>query len=281
LLKAETLDDERVLVRILNNAANYFMSAGDHGRAAELLLQHVAIDRRIGEPYGEATGLLNLAVNYLHLGLYASARDAAGQSLELTEALGARQWSAYNRLHLCLAHARLGEYSTAEQMLETAAPILEQVGDAFGRAVCCSYHGIALEAAEQAAAAHSAFSEAREKLNEIEAVIYAMDALAGLGRCALTQGDFRQAEQYTLELWDYLTGHGSGGLEFPILAYQTCAQVFQSLGDTTKALAAIRAGHDELMTRAEKISEPEWRRSFLENVAEHRTIVELWERHSN
>lgn len=277
LLKAGALDDERVLVRNLNNAANYFMSAGDYGRAAELLLQHAAIDRRIGEPYGEAMGLLNLAVNYLHLGLYDSARDAAGQSLELTETLGARQLSAYNRMHLCLAHARLGEFTAAERLMEEAGPILDQVGDTFGQAVWCSYLGIVLEAAEQADAADSAFHEAREKLNEIGAVVYAIDALAGLCRCALTKEDFRQAKQYTSELWDYLIRHGAGGLEFPILAYQTCAQVFQSLGDTTKALAAIKAGHDELNTRAEKISELEWRRSFLENVAEHRMIVELSE----
>jgi tetratricopeptide (TPR) repeat protein len=257
------------------------MSAGEHGRAAELLLQHVAIDRRIGELYGEAMGLLNLAVNYLHLGQYDSARDAARQSLELTEALGARQLSAYNRLHLCLAHARLGEHSAAKQMLEAAAPVLKQVGDTFGEAVCCSYLGIALEAAEQTAAAHTAFVEAREKLNQIGAKVYAIDALAGICRCALIQGDLGRAEQYTSELWDYLTRHTAGGLEFPILAYLTCTQVFQALDDTSRALAAIQSGRDELMTRAEKISKSEWRQSFLRDVAEHRTIVDLLERYSS
>jgi hypothetical protein len=32
------------------------------------------------------------------------------------------------------------------------------------------------------------------------------------------------------------------------------------------------------MTRAEKISDPDWRRSFIDNIPEHRAIFELWER---
>jgi len=40
----------------------------------------------------------------------------------------------------------------------------------------------------------------------------------------------------------------------------------------------VEAGYRELTARAEKISNAEWRKSFLENVPEHRTIVEMWER---
>ena len=32
------------------------------------------------------------------------------------------------------------------------------------------------------------------------------------------------------------------------------------------------------MERAEKISDPEWRKSFLENIPEHRALVDMWER---
>jgi hypothetical protein len=31
---------------------------------------------------------------------------------------------------------------------------------------------------------------------------------------------------------------------------------------------------------AGKISDPEWRKSFLENVPEHRAIIEMWERNA-
>jgi hypothetical protein len=40
----------------------------------------------------------------------------------------------------------------------------------------------------------------------------------------------------------------------------------------------IEAGYTDLMEQAGKISNIEWRKSFLENVAENRTIVERWKR---
>lgn len=43
---------------------------------------------------------------------------------------------------------------------------------------------------------------------------------------------------------------------------------------------ALETGYREWMTRAEKIGDPDWRKSFLENVSEHRAIVEMWERTS-
>ena len=62
-----------------------------------------------------------------------------------------------------------------------------------------------------------------------------------------------------------------------MLGYQTCADLFDALGEGEQARAAVQAGHRELMARAEKISDPEWRRPFLGDVPEHPTIVELWE----
>jgi hypothetical protein len=38
------------------------------------------------------------------------------------------------------------------------------------------------------------------------------------------------------------------------------------------------AGYRALMELADKLSNPEWRRSFLENVAENRAIVAWWQR---
>jgi hypothetical protein len=40
----------------------------------------------------------------------------------------------------------------------------------------------------------------------------------------------------------------------------------------------LEAGYRALMELADKLSNPEWRRSFLENVAENRAIVAWWQR---
>jgi hypothetical protein len=44
------------------------------------------------------------------------------------------------------------------------------------------------------------------------------------------------------------------------------------------AREVIEKGYHDLMQHAEKISDPEWRRSFLENITENRRIVERREK---
>ena len=56
----------------------------------------------------------------------------------------------------------------------------------------------------------------------------------------------------------------------------TCYQVLQAAGDT-RAAPFLRATFAALQTRAARIDDPELRRSFLERVASHRSIVEAYQ----
>ncbi len=53
--------------------------------------------------------------------------------------------------------------------------------------------------------------------------------------------------------------------------------MFYGPGRRRCARQAIEAGYQELIERAEKISQVEWGRSFLFNVPEHRALIELRE----
>jgi hypothetical protein len=67
-------------------------------------------------------------------------------------------------------------------------------------------------------------------------------------------------------------------MEFPIRAYVTCAEVFDSLGEREKSQEAIDSGYHQLLEQADKIGDVEWRNRYLENVPEHRAIREMWDR---
>ena len=62
------------------------------------------------------------------------------------------------------------------------------------------------------------------------------------------------------------------------MVYRTCAETFDALGEAENAQAVIESGHQALMEVADKINVPAWRQSFLENVPDHRAIMEMWER---
>jgi hypothetical protein len=121
--------------------------------------------------------------------------------------------------------------------------------------------------------ARRCYTKARETLGEIGAPAYACDALAGQARCELALGSFDEAQAHAEELWRHLLNEGAEGMEFPILAYETCADIFEASGDTDRAQLAIDKGYGELMERAGRIDDPEWRTAFLSKVPEHERLL--------
>ncbi len=277
LARAQELGDEGILVRNLTNVAVFYTEGGDIAESTRLLEQQVAINHRLGIREGEVVGLTNLGYNYLMLGLYPEGITTLERSVVLCEAIGHRHYDVFSRLNLGLAYIRIGEVCEAQRTLAGCLPELVDMNNLFGQAAGQSYLALAKEHSGEIEGALQLFSKARATFEDIGVPGYAHDALAGLARCLLTQRRLEEVGQHVAELWDYLAQGGAEGMEFPVMAYQTCADVFDALGDTERARAALEAGYGELVARADKISDAEWRRSFLENVPEHRSITVRWQ----
>ena len=183
---------------------------------------------------------------------------------------------AYAYLNLGLAQCRSGDPVGGQKVIqEQAWPEFDATQDPFGMGTASLYLAMCQEANEDLDAATASYRAAYERLREINVPGSTMDALAGLVRCELDTGDVDLACQKNDELWAFLRKEGAGGLEFPILAYQTCGRVFERCGEDEKAETAWKEGYLELMTRAEKISDEHWRRSYLENIPEHLALQSL------
>jgi hypothetical protein len=66
------------------------------------------------------------------------------------------------------------------------------------------------------------------------------------------------------------------GLYHPIRVYLNCHDVLNALGDP-RAGQILQAGYQLVQERANKTQDENLRHSYLENVAENREIVALWE----
>jgi hypothetical protein len=95
-------------------------------------------------------------------------------------------------------------------------------------------------------------------------------------RCLLALGRVEEAREETDALWEHLSNEGPGGMEFPVRAYLTCADLFAAMGDVARSKTAIEKGYRELLARADRIGDEACRTSFLESVPEHRAITERW-----
>jgi hypothetical protein len=83
-----------------------------------------------------------------------------------------------------------------------------------------------------------------------------------------------QAKNNSIEICTYLEENGSQGMEFPTLSYLTCAKVFEGTGDEERRRDSIEKGYQQLIERAEKISDPVWKRTYLKEVSENNSIQE-------
>jgi predicted ATPase len=270
---AREVTDEETLARIYTNLALFFTESGDLARAAQMIAQAAELSRGPSYRPGEVINLSNLGYTYVLLGMAERSLPALQRAIELAESVGARRLGGYASLNLALAHFRLGSLPAAQKILNALLPNFEALKDAFAQASAHAYLALSLEAGGEPELASRRFNEALEILRFIEAPGYASDARAGLARCALALGRLEEAGQFAGQVWDTLLKQGPEGMEFPVWAYLTCAEVFEARGETGRSRAAVEAGYQELSTRAGKISDPEWRQSFLENIPEHREMT--------
>ena len=269
------VQDENALRKLLTNISIYFMAAGDLARAIQVLKQQVEMLNQAGDLSGEANALANLGYAYIRLGLYKEGCETLESSIRLGDAIGSKRTNDYCRLNLGLSQLRCLNLQAAHQVLEGAISRLKTIGDLFGMGAGLTYLGIVHEKAGNCAGAHEAFNQAQKILGERGYQGYQADALAGLARCALANRDSQLALELTNTVWSYLQEQGSEAMEFPILAYLTCAQIYSALGDADKSAAAAKAGYQQVMQRAEKISNLSWRHTFLSRVPENQAILEL------
>ena len=121
-----------------------------------------------------------------------------------------------------------------------------------------------------------ALAEAERSLalyTALEQPLSTTGVLATLAVAALALHQHHEAlvtAKRALAILDACDGEGP---DFPHRDYWICGQVLDALGETESAQTARRRAHELLMARAERISDPAMRRSYLEQIAIHREIA--------
>ena len=222
--------DEITLARALANLFSYYTAIGDFSLAIQMTDEQIKITHGLGNRIGESIGLMNQGYHFIVLGLYAQGRDASERALKVLEEMGSRHNRAFTLLNLGLVMLRLEDLQSAQERLNLAQPDLSAVGDIFGQAAYHLYLGMVLERSGQTASALHSFLEARRLYEEMGGMGYSYDARAGLARCFCKTGELEQAGEHARAVWEYLKQYGPSGMEFPILAYQTCGDIFGVTG---------------------------------------------------
>lgn len=273
-VEAQRSADPTTRALALGDIAYYYLESGDLAQAVALFTAGIegarlAKDRRKEYLFGN-----NLGFAYAQLGLFDSARDILQTSQAVAQSLGDRRMVAHHDLNLGFVAWRTGERTAARQQFTHALATFEQINDTFGQASCWLYRGM-MGCEDQA------WAEAVHWLDAAGKLFAKLDAGALLAQtrsadavCRLALEDATTAGQLATATWHYIQQHGTGGIDLVGVVYNNLADVCTSLPilPMTAADVLAAASHD-ILQRAAKIDNPQWRTAFLENEVGNRRIM--------
>jgi class 3 adenylate cyclase/tetratricopeptide (TPR) repeat protein len=289
----------------------------DFDTALTYYQQALEIRRAIGDRAGEGVCLFNLAVATCETGDYGQAQGYFSQALTIQQATGNR-WEESNIWNsLGYMYQQLGDLATAKSCMQQGLNLAREIGDEAGQAYILSNLGLVaqdqgdLEMAERFLSDGLAMAQAHDDrhlapflfsyLASVSLLAGRLEQAVERANTALAQRQERQPLLTTADLATLAAAHlarsnqdqalncarqaltildecGGQGPEFPQRDYFLCYQVFSATGQEGEARAALGAAYNLVTTRAEKITDPSLRQSFLEKVRFNREIVEEYEK---
>ncbi len=280
LKRGKESGDELTLLNTLTNVAVTFNELGDYSKAVKLFVRQAELNSQLGNKVADLRSLVNLGYTYLLLGLYDLAEETTIKAIQLSKTIVAKKTTNYAKLNLGLIYSFKGDPEQAKDNIESAIKELVEMGDQFGEAAGNSYLGLAVELEGDFRNAKGYFEKAIKIFQDLSIPGNMIDAQAGLLRCMLKADSEYSNDEYAKEIWEYLENNGGTGLEFPVLVYLTCVDTYTRLGDMETAKVVLKACYNELTSKANRISDVIWRKSFMENVPAHRELIKKWEEHN-
>ncbi len=251
--------------------------AGDLGAYAHHKRAAVSLFEEAGDRRNACSQRGKLGYALRELGAHAEAERVLGAALATARQMGLLQVIAVVEHNLGLTLMYLGRVSEARRVEEAAVNTFVAQGDRRLEAAARMYLAMILQ---RAGDLDAAAKQAQEGFALAPAASPAqVHSGAVLARIRLWQGRAGEALEVARAAMDLLTTLG-GIDEGEALLRLTYAEALAACGDRAPAQAAIRAAGARLRARAERISDPELRRSFLAAVPENARTIELeraWE----
>jgi tetratricopeptide (TPR) repeat protein len=250
---------------------------GDYEAAAAYYEQSLHLARQIGFQPCEANVLFRLGMLHNQIGDYAGSKPYLEQAISMARKDNDQRSVAQNLYNLSWTERGLGRPQAAREFAQKALAICQAIGDRNGEAAAWKNLGAALISLEEWVEATVAF---RRMLSVCQALVDqagTIDAWAGLAFILLAQGDAARAQDCVDEVLRYHDSKGSlqGTYVDMFPVYLTCYQVLQANHDPRSG-RILKTAYTLLQERAARITAESLRRSFLENVVEHREIVRAW-----
>ncbi|MFN8491578.1 MAG: BTAD domain-containing putative transcriptional regulator [Caldilineaceae bacterium] len=248
---------------------------GAYTRAQTALAQALALAHQLGDVFCQITALADLSRLHCLLG---NASAVGPWLTQLNQLLAQRELNPGRRLYgldLLAFHAlTVGNGPQALTYAEEAAQMAQgYIG--YGQAQALVTLGQARAYNQQWAAAQVAYQQAVDGYAKLNNARLAVEPRAGLAQLALAQGDLAQAQAWVESILPVLTAEPRAGFNSPFFAYFICQRVLVAAADP-RAVALLQSAHDLLHQTAAAIDDEALRRAFLDKVAIHQALQQVY-----
>jgi class 3 adenylate cyclase/tetratricopeptide (TPR) repeat protein len=252
----QMIGDGPGLAIALQNMALVTNTAGDYYQSWQYHQQALAVCREVGSRRGEAATLGNMAVVMDRLGLLAETRPLYEESIRIRQEIGDRTGEAESRGNFSYHLVRVGQPDLACEQAAQAVALIEAAAAPHGAAYHLRMSGYALESRGDWAAAQQAYEQAIAIWQDLAQQELPLEAVAGLVRLCLREGNADEALALTEQIWPYLDGRSGHGWFAPSRVYVTAYEAFMFVGDerAEKVLASTGLCYDRHKSGGLKIA---------------------------
>ncbi len=278
LQEALTIDgtesDEQLRATKLNYLGLIHTQLAEYGQARQDYQEALALYRNVGDRAGEAGCANNLGLLESSLGRYEEARQYYNQALSICQTIGDRLREGISLNTLGQVETILGNHDRGQEFLERSLAVRRAIGDRRGEAFGLHDLGslyLAKSETEKAIEHFQHASDLRQTLGETGNYV---SSLAAVGQAYLQAKNIAQANGKLREAITLLQ-NGSGSGEYPPQniwwAYFLVCQQRDLEEESHDALAEA---HRLVQVKADQITDPDLKNSYLNNVKVHAQIIE-------
>ncbi len=247
----------------LTNLGKVTRDAGDYGQAQKYLADALKIQQATTNRWEEVNIWIDLGGLHYELGEMPMAQSCLEKGLYLSRQIGDEAGEAFVLCNLGLVLAESGDLLTAERVLRDGLQLAKKQDD---KDLASSFYFYLSLISLQANRPQQAIIEAQTALtlrSELNLPLRTVDDLSTLAAAYLVIGKVKESLDKAQEALTILEQFQGEGPEFPQRAYFICYQVLTTAGKLEQAQMALHAAYDLVMSRANNISDPTQRDSFL------------------
>jgi tetratricopeptide (TPR) repeat protein len=260
----------------LGNLATISADRGDYAASRSDYEEALRLRREIGDRQGESLTLNNLGKIAYDVGEYRNAQSYLRRALQLARQINARPIEGAVHVNLSAFSHVIGDNTEALEHGDAALRLAEELGDLRMMAYAHISRGNALIDLGRTTAASEAYETSASIRQQLGHEVLALEALGGLARIALQQGDHEAAIAHVDQILDHLESGSLEGASEPFAVYLTCYRVLVAQHDH-RAPELLAKSVEQLRQQAARIGDESLRASFLSNVAAHAELARLFE----